>query len=95
MTIQTPHATTFAKARRAPAEPPPSILTWMVEALVLGPDRLPPPEEDTPREEALSLRADAPRRAALHDTIPAWRGERRSGRRTVYAVQWTVRRNER
>jgi hypothetical protein len=70
MTIQTPHATTFAIPRRSQAEPPPSILMWMVEALVLGPDRNPPPEEDTPCERPHSPRAAAPRRAPLPAAIP-------------------------
>ena len=69
MTIQTPHATTFAKARRAPAEPPPSILTWMVEALVLGPDRTADDSREDPRDRTRRLRAAVQRREDLRDAV--------------------------
>jgi hypothetical protein len=73
MTIQTPDtgafATTFAIPCRSPAAPPPSILMWMIEALVLGPDRDAPADEETPGDRTRRRRADQRRedpRDAVH-----------------------------
>ncbi|WP_209425605.1 hypothetical protein [Pararhodobacter sp. SW119] len=69
MTLQTHHAATIATPFRGPAELPSSTLLWLVEALVLGPDRHTPGSEEDPRDRTRRLRAAVQRREDLREAV--------------------------